>query len=139
MTKFMLLAGLVVSLARAPLAAAQPSDADLVAQARAQYQVEKAARATKLKARVAPYKEAGVAGDKLALVRESYRRDIAIFGKGGAELTTPAAVRDATVMFWLEGAPGEEWTLHRFAFSGNHRVTSTAEGYVVRPGPSKFR
>ena len=81
----------------------------------------------------APYRAAGIAGDKLALVIESK-----VYGIGGGELS-PAAANRATIVFALDGGGDRAWTLFRYVFSGNRRVSETREELWLRPGPSKFR
>ena len=85
----------------------------------------------------APYKAAGIAGDKLRFAIESDGFDR--WAPGKRTLTTPAAIAHASVIYELIGGDDTGWTLERFQFSGNKLVSKTAEGFVVRPGASKFR
>lgn len=87
-----------------------------------------------------PYRKAGVSGDKLKLVDDLGKQ---LIGPGHAE-ATPAIVARASVLFSLrdEGERvdgGHDWTIVRYAFSGNHQTRVTEKGYHDRPGPGAYR
>lgn len=91
-------------------------------------------------AELAPYQKVGIAGDKLRFVSRMVANTYDLVGANAQLLTTPEAVRRASVFFVLHGdGMATEWSLERFAFSGNTKVSVTEEGFLVRPGPSKYR
>jgi hypothetical protein len=95
---------------------------------------ENAAREADYEAFRAPYRKAGVGGDKLALVEEYLSR---LRAPGQAD-PTPDNVARANALFVLYQPPGREWTLTRYAFRGNQKVGETEQGFVVRPGPAAY-
>jgi len=91
-------------------------------------------------AKLEPYRKAGVSGDKLKLVGDLGGQ---LIGPGHAD-PTPAIVARASVLFSLrdEGPRldgGHDWTIVRYAFSGNKQVAVTEHGYHDRPGPGAYR
>ncbi len=89
---------------------------------------------------LAPYQRVGIAGDKLKFVGRMVANTYDLVGANAQLLTTPEAVRRASVFFVLHGDGVQtEWSLERFTFSGNAKVSVTEEGFLVRPGPSKYR
>lgn len=82
-----------------------------------------------------PYRKAGVAGDKLKLVRDLGDQLIA---PGQAE-ATPANVAKASVLFSLRHDGDRQWTIVRYAFKGNTQIRVTEKGYADQPGPDQFR
>jgi hypothetical protein len=95
----------------------------------------KQARADKV---AAPFKAAGLTGDKLAFAIRVTENDYDIYGAGGTILK-PAALKAAAVLFILTGDRDHDWVLHRYAFKGDAQVSQTEQTFIVRPAPSKFR
>jgi len=87
-----------------------------------------------------PYRKAGVSGDKLELVNDLGKQ---LIGPGHAE-ATPSIVAGASVLFSVrdEGPRpdgGHDWTIVRYAFSGNKQIAVTEKGYHAHPGPDAYR
>jgi hypothetical protein len=86
---------------------------------------------------LAPYKAAGMGGDKLELMIAYdgvYWR-----GVGGDVVSDPTKLARATVLFhWLEDAQGTH-TIRRYQFSGNKLVKKSEKTYFKRPGSDAFR
>ena len=87
-----------------------------------------------------PYRKAGVAGDKLKLVDDLGKQ---LIGPGHAD-PTPAIVARASVLFSVrdEGPRldgGHDWTIVRYAFSGNKQTVVTEKRYHDHPGASAYR
>lgn len=85
----------------------------------------------------APFRRAGLRGDKLELAILAKRRGATIFGVGGATLTL-AQIKRARLLFVPVQNDGQ-WTLHRFAFKGDAVMKQTHANYAIRPDASKFR
>ncbi|HKA88229.1 MAG TPA: hypothetical protein VKE22_11200 [Haliangiales bacterium] len=85
----------------------------------------------------APYKAAGLTGDKLDLVVSLSGR--AIYGRGGGELTTPREKKAASVMFEVLTANNGSVTLRRYQFSGDKLIKTTSADYPYRPSPAAYR
>jgi hypothetical protein len=101
----------------------------------AKAQAAKLARAEKI---AAPFKAAGLTGDKLAFAIRVTDGDYDIYGIGGT-IVKPAALKQAAVLFILTGDRDHDWVLHRYAFKGDAAVSQTEQTFIVRPAPSKFR
>lgn len=85
----------------------------------------------------APYRKAGIAGERLDYFVSA--DGIAIYGKGGKELTTPKQKAAAKVTFEvLTGSDGGV-TVKRLAWKGNKAAGWSQRDYPTRPGPSAFR
>jgi hypothetical protein len=83
---------------------------------------------------LAPYKAAGITGDKLQLAY----RDTQLYGVGGMTLAVPQ-LRAANVIFELEGGGPTPWSLTRYEYRGDKLIGTTSQHYLRRPGASKFR
>jgi hypothetical protein len=91
-------------------------------------------------AKLEPYRKAGVSGDKLKLVHDL---GVQLIGPGHAD-PTPAIVARASVLFSVrdEGPRldgGHDWTIVRYAFSGNKQSSVTEKRYHDHPGPGAYR
>lgn len=86
----------------------------------------------------APFKRAGIRGDKLSLAIVAKHRGVAILGVGGAPLT-PAQIRRASLLFTAKADGNGQWKLYRFMFKGDKLVSETHQTYATRPNASKFR
>jgi hypothetical protein len=91
------------------------------------------ARATQDAELAAPYFAAKLTDDKLEMAQRG-----TFYGVGGVELT-PAASKKASIWFEVVSVNEDNWTLFRHVFHGDHLVSTTEEGFLRRPGPSKFR
>lgn len=92
-----------------------------------------------LKAKLAaPLRKAGLRGDRLELAILAKRWGHTILGTRGVPLTL-AQIKRARLMFIAILSDRGQWTVHRFAFSGDKVSRQTRETYSVRPGSSKFR
>jgi hypothetical protein len=90
-------------------------------------------------AAAAPYKAAGIGGDKLAFLT-SLKGDFDLYGVGGALLKTPESVKAASLLFILSGGgTGEKWTLYRHAFNGDKSASTTQQDFIARPGAKAFQ
>jgi hypothetical protein len=90
-------------------------------------------------AAAAPYKSAGIGGDKLAFLT-SLKGDFDLYGVGGGLLKTPDQVKAASVLFILSGGgTGEKWTLYRHAFSGDKSAGTTQQDFLERPGAKAYQ
>ena len=86
--------------------------------------------------KAAPYKAVGAKGDRLALLIDHI--DYAMYGVGGGELTTPKQLKAANIIFEvLHGDDG--WTVRRYLFKGDKLVSTTSQGYLLKPGARAFR
>jgi hypothetical protein len=83
---------------------------------------------------LAPYKAAGITGDKLQLAY----RDTQLYGVGGVTLAVPQ-LKTANVIFELEGGGPTPWSLTRYEYRGDKLIGTTSQHYLRRPGASKFR
>jgi len=81
----------------------------------------------------APYFAAKLTDDKLQMAQRG-----TFYGIGGVELAPPA-LKKASVWFEVVSVNEDDWTLFRHVFHGDHLVSTTREGFLRRPGPSKFR
>ncbi len=97
-----------------------------------------AATAQRDSALIAPFKAAGVTGEKLAWAFRWSKEDYDFYGVGGAMLK-PAQVKAAKLMFLVTGDADHLWELHRYVFLGDRLVGTTSQQFLLRPGPSKFR
>lgn len=86
----------------------------------------------------APFKSAGIKGDKLAFAILANRRGDTILGVGGSPLT-PAQIKRAKLLFVTTQDRSGDWTVYRLVFKGDRELKRTREAYIVRPGSSKFR
>lgn len=86
----------------------------------------------------APFKRAGIRGDKLRLAIVAKHRGNAILGVGGAPLP-PAQIRRASLLFIATAESDGQWKLYRFTFKGDKLVSETHQAYATRPNASKFR
>jgi hypothetical protein len=87
----------------------------------------------------APYKAAGIGGEKLAFL-VSQKGESDFYGVGGSLLRTPEAIKNASVLFILSGGgTGEKWTLYRRQFSGDRLTGSSQRDFLVRPGATSFQ
>jgi len=86
----------------------------------------------------APFKAAGIKGDKLAFSLAAAHRGDRILGVGGAPLT-PAQIKRAKLLFVTVLDHSGYWTVYRFAYRGDKEVGRTNETYAIRPGSSKYR
>lgn len=86
-------------------------------------------------AELEPFRQAGVAGDKLKLVSDLGKQLIA---PGQAE-ATPKKVAASSVLFSLRHDGYRQWTIVRYAFKGNTQTGVTEKGYKDQPGPEQFR
>lgn len=92
-----------------------------------------------LKAKVAaPFRKAGLRGDRLELAILAKRGGHTILGVGGSPVTV-AQIKRARLLFITILNDTSHWTVHRFAFKGNTVSKQTRETYTVRPDSSKFR
>lgn len=82
-----------------------------------------------------PYRKAGVAGDKLKLVRDLGEQ---LIGPRQAD-PTPSVVAKASALFSLRHDGFRQWTIVRYAFKGNTQISTTEKGYADQPGPDQFR
>ena len=82
----------------------------------------------------AKFDAAKLTDDKRAIVEQLDD----VYGVGGSVLS-PAQFKQAKVAFTLSRDVDGEWTLHRIVFKSDHISSETAEGFLTRPGPSKFR
>jgi hypothetical protein len=97
------------------------------------------AKAARSEAIAAPYRNAGITGDRLKLLVDDI--DYAMYGAGGGELRTPRQLAAASVIFELLGpntATGR-YTLRRYQFRGHTLVKTTSAEYRKRPGPQLYR
>lgn len=86
----------------------------------------------------APFKAAGIKGDKLAFAILAKRRGDTIVGVGGSPLTS-AQIKRAKLLFVTTQDRLGYWTVYRLVFKGDKEVKRTHETYAIRPGSSKFR
>jgi hypothetical protein len=86
---------------------------------------------------MAPYRAAGIAGEKLELI---ITYDGVFWrGIGGDIVADPGKISRADVLFqWLEDRDGSH-VIRRYQFSGNKLVRKTEKTYLVRPGSDAFR
>lgn len=99
-------------------------------------QLEEAETETELEKIYAPYRSAGVDGDKLQLVGRYHN---AIMAPGQAD-PTPTNVARANALFVLsERTDTHEWVLARYAFRRNRQIGRTERGFLTRPGPAMYR
>lgn len=83
----------------------------------------------------APYKKAGIDGDKLAFI---VRHDGEVYLAGQIRATPQSAAR-ATVLF-EELVDGEGRTVVlRLTYAGNREVSRSSRAYIDPPGPSAYR
>jgi hypothetical protein len=85
----------------------------------------------------APYRKAGMAGERLDYFVGA--DTIAIYGKGGKELTTPKQKAAAKVTFEVLTGDDGSVTIKRFAWKGNKAAGWSQKDYPLRPGPGAFR
>lgn len=113
----------------APLVTASASFAKDVGAARTKREAEIAA----------PYKKAGAAGDRLKLLVD--HADYAMYAIGGRELTTPAQLAKAGVIFELLGPNTADgtYTLRRYQFRGNTLASTRSRTFIVRPRAAFYR
>lgn len=94
------------------------------------------AHVAKRNAIAAPYRAAGITGDRLELlVAED---GVAKYAIGGAELTSPKALAAARVLF-EESHDGDIWTVTRFELRGDALRKTTRAQYVLKPDSRAFR
>lgn len=92
-----------------------------------------------LKAKIAaPFRRAGLRGDRLELATLAKQRGHAILGVGGVPVTVPQ-IKRARLLFVAIPSDNGHWKVYRFAFSGDTASKQTHETYAVRPDSSKFR
>lgn len=113
----------------APLVKASASFAKDVGAARTKREAEIAA----------PYKKAGASGARLKLLVD--HADYAMYAVGGRELTTPAQLAKAAVIFELLGPNSADgtYTLRRYQFRGNAIASTSSRTFLRRPGTAAFR
>ncbi|MFT3697092.1 MAG: hypothetical protein QM831_28375 [Kofleriaceae bacterium] len=75
---------------------------------------------------------AGITGDKRRIAREWK-----LVGIEQDPMDYPK-LKQARVAFSLS-ADGDEWTLHRYSFTGDKLDKETKEGFVTKPGPQHYR
>lgn len=85
---------------------------------------------------LAPYKAAGIKGDRLDFVKDN---DGSIRGVGGRSLTTMKEIKSAKLMFVVTVDSNEIYSVTRYVFSGNKMVTWTTKKYDREPGAGAFR
>lgn len=86
----------------------------------------------------APYKAAGIGGDKLAyIIHEKGMSDF--FGVGGNLLKTPEDVKKASVIFTLVGGGDTKWTLHRNQFNGDKAAGTSSQDFISKPGGAAYK
>jgi hypothetical protein len=87
----------------------------------------------------APYKAAGIGGDRLALLVDHVA--YAMYGVGGGELRTPQQLKTAAVIFELLGPNTDSglYTVRRYQFKGDKLVATTSQDYYKRPGAKAFK
>jgi len=121
---------LTVGAARAELCAPLIQASETFAQSVAK---ERAARWERI---AAPYKAAGIEGDRLAYLVE--HDGYAKYGVGGAELTNVKQLAQAKVVFEVLSGQGVV-TVRRREFKGDALAGTTTKDYERRPGPRAFR
>jgi hypothetical protein len=84
----------------------------------------------------APYKAAGVKGERLDYLVSGHR--YAKYGVGGVELTTIKQLAKAKVMFEMLTGQGVV-TLRRTEFKGDKLVGTSTQEFERRPGPRAYR
>lgn len=96
------------------------------------------AKAKRFAELAAPYKAAGITGDRLRLLVD--HANYAMYGVGGGELTTPKQLARAKVIFEVLG-PGTDglYTLRRYQFRGHKLVSTTSGDFLLRPRAKHFR
>ncbi len=98
-----------------------------------------AARTKRAAEVAAPFKKAGASGARLKLLVD--HAEYAMYAVGGRELTTPAQLAKAAVIFELLGPNTADgtYTLRRYQFRGNALVSTTSRTFLRRPGSAFYR
>jgi hypothetical protein len=97
-----------------------------------------AEREKRLAAIAAPYKKAGITGDRLDLC---IHYDNAVFrGIGGNELSSPAQIKRAGVLFVTLGPSSDDgtYTVTKYVFKGDKLVSSLDAQYILKPGSKAY-
>ena len=82
-----------------------------------------------LEAALAPYKKAGVAGDKLEFIKTEF--DTRLYSKGGKVIETPKQFAKAAVVCYVVETSEGLYLAHRYRYKGNKLASSDDRTFVT--------
>ena len=80
-------------------------------------------------AALAPYKKAGVAGDKLAFIQDEM--ETRLYSKGGKVIETPQQFAKAAVVCYVVETSEGLYLVHRYRYKGNKLASSDDRSYLT--------